>query len=79
MPIPRSPGSSLAGTGSVPLAELVERRPPLPLVRHVLALVLADRAGGRRLGALRILHRTRAADPVGHHGSPNVKGTRLKG
>jgi hypothetical protein len=48
-------------------AELVERRPELAARREELALVLADRALGRRLLALGVLDPARDADVRGHY------------
>ncbi len=60
---PEHPGV-LAHVAAVRPSELCRRRPALAAEPDVLALVLADRAGARRLVALGELGRAGAADPV---------------
>ena len=64
-PMPSEAGV-LAHLVAVVAAQLLERRPALALGRDVLALVLADGAGGGRFGALGVLDAAGDADEAGH-------------
>ena len=74
-----TPGSYSRKAVHVALRQRLQRRPGLPARRHVLPLLLADRALRRRLFAVRILHAAGGADEVRHEVSLGAPLINLRG